>query len=152
VNGHDSSTSSLCLASWTRHAGGVALWLTAVGLILAPLVWALQGSLGLVALVAAASFCGASAIGAQLIATLLAGSALAGSASPIHAVMIAMLLRMVPPLALCAVVGLRRGPLTDAGIVFYMIGFYLVTLAVDTWLSVRRISPAMSPRRVSHGE
>jgi hypothetical protein len=142
VNGHDSSTSSLCLASWTRHAGGVALWLTVVCLILAPLVWALQGNIGVVALVAAAFFCGASAIGAQLIAVLLVGSA-----NPVHAVMIAMLLRMVPPLALCAVVGLRRGPLTDAGIVFYMIGFYLVTLAVDTWLSVRRISPAMSPRR-----
>lgn len=142
MNGHDSSTSSLCLASWTRHAGGVALWLTAICLVLAPLVWALQGSAGIVALVTAALFCGASASGAQLIAVLLVGSAY-----PIHAVMIAMLLRMVPPLALCAAVGLRRGPLTDAGIVFYMIGFYLITLAVDTWLSVRRISPAMSPRR-----
>ena len=142
MNGHDSSTSSLCLASWTRHAGGVALWLTAFCLILAPFVWALQGNIGLVAMGAAAFFCGASAIGAQLIAVLLVGPA-----HPIHAVMIAMLLRMVPPLALCAAVGLRRGPLTDAGMVFYMIGFYLVTLAVDTWLSVSRISPAVSPRR-----
>ena len=79
---------------------------------------------------------------AQLIAVLPVGPA-----HPIHAVMIAMLLRMVPPLALCAAVGLRRGPLTDAGMVFYMIGFYLVTLAVDTCLSVSRISPAVSPRR-----
>jgi hypothetical protein len=129
------------LASWFRHAGGVALWLTVVCLVLAPLVWALQGSIGLVAIVTAAFICGASSVGAQLIAVLLVGS------SPVHSVMIAMLLRMVPPLALCAAVGLRRGPLTDAGIVFYMIGFYLVTLAVDTWLSVRRISPAVSPRR-----
>ena len=142
MNGHDSSTSSLCLASWTRHAGGVALWLTVFCLILAPLVWALQGNIGLVAMGTAAFFCGASAIGSQFIAVLLTGPAY-----PVHATMLAMMLRMAPPLLLCMLVGLRRGPLTDAGMVFYMIGFYLVTLAVDTWLSVGRISPAVSSRK-----
>ncbi|HVU90002.1 MAG TPA: hypothetical protein VHD36_21905 [Pirellulales bacterium] len=142
MNGHDSSTSNVCLASWARHAGGVALWLTAICLLAAPLIWFLQGSDGLVAAGIAALFCTLSAIGAQLIASLLAGPAY-----PVHATMLATMLRMAPPLFLCMLVGLRRGPLTEAGIVFYMIGFYLVTLAVDTWLSVSRISPAVSSRK-----
>ncbi len=62
-----------------------------------------------------------------------------------------MMLRMAPPLVFCLAIGLRRGPLTDAGAVFYVIGFYMVTLAVDTWLSVGRISLAWSSRRDSRG-
>ncbi len=142
MNGHDSSTSDVCLASWTRHAGGVALWLTVVSILLAPFIWFLQGNSGLVAAGIAAIFCGASAIGAQWMAALLMGPA-----NPVHATMLAMMLRLAPPLMLCMAIGMRRGPLTEAGIVFYMIGFYLLTLAVDTWLSVRRISPAVSSKR-----
>jgi hypothetical protein len=142
VNGHDTSTSSDCLVSWVRHARAVALWMTASYLVVAPLVFALQGQDGLVAAGIAALVCAAATISAQFTAIWLAGAG-----QPFHATLIAMLLRMAPPLVFCMAIGFRRGPLTDAGAVFYVIGFYMVTLAVDTWLSVGRISLASLSRK-----
>jgi hypothetical protein len=47
-----------------------------------------------------------------------------------------MLLRMVVPLSFCLVIATGRGPLAEAGCVYYILIFYLVTLAVDTVLSL----------------
>ncbi len=49
VNGHETSTSDDCLASWARHACRVALVLVACCGIAAPLIYSLQGNSGLVA-------------------------------------------------------------------------------------------------------
>ena len=55
VNGHETSTSDDCLASWARHACRVALVLTACYLVAAPLIYSLQGGSGLIAAAIAAA-------------------------------------------------------------------------------------------------
>ena len=52
-----------------------------------------------------------------------------------------MILRMAIPLAACVVVQLSGGPLAAAGFVFYVMGFYLVALPIDTLMSVAGLTP-----------
>jgi hypothetical protein len=142
VNGPETSTSQDCLVSWARQAGGVALVVAASFLLVtAPVAW-LQGRAGLAAAGIAALVCAMSAISAQFTAIRLAGLG-----RPVQAALLAMLLRMAPPLVYCLAVGWRHGPEGGAGVVFYVIGFYMVVLAADTCLSVRRVPRITSSRR-----
>jgi hypothetical protein len=62
-------------------------------------------------------------------------------------VMAAFLFRMGLPLILGMVVYLQKGRLAEAGFVFYLLAFYLLTLGVGTILGLpgKALSPA--PRR-----
>ena len=55
--------------------------------------------------------------------------------------------RMAVPLGCALVIFWSRGPLFDAGLLVYLIGFYLVALAADTWLAVVRTGAAGEPSR-----
>ena len=52
-----------------------------------------------------------------------------------------MAVRMLLPLAACVLVQLNPGTLSDAGFVYFVLGFYLITLPLDTMLTVIQIQP-----------
>lgn len=54
----------------------------------------------------------------------------------VYQVLLGMLPRMGIPLGACMIVMLQGGPLAQAGFVFYIMAFYFVTLALETFLVV----------------
>lgn len=56
----------------------------------------------------------------------------------------AMLVRMSVPLLALFLLPQAGGPLADSGVAGMLIGFYLVTLAVETWLSLRFVAAGKS--------
>ena len=81
----------------------------------------------------AALVCWAGAIGGMLTSQWFRGPQhlLAG-------VLSGMAFRMALPLAVCMVAFVRGGTLVESGFVFYVLAFYLMTLAVDTWMATGR--------------
>jgi hypothetical protein len=86
---------------------------------------------------------------------LLAGWASDGAAafvhravSPLAALLAGMSLRLVPPLVVCMLLALRGGGRDHLAFVVYLLAFYFVTLALDTWWAVKRVGArARSPSR-----
>jgi hypothetical protein len=97
-----------------------------------PAGYFLSGRTGLVAACAAAVFCCLGAFGALLVARWFRGPN-----GLLPRVLGGMFMRMTIPLAAVLGVQLSRSPLADAGFVYYVLVFYLVTLAVETGLWVR---------------
>jgi len=89
----------------------------------------LYGGAGVWAALAAAGLCVAGSVLGLVVVTLLRGQqAFAG-------VLAAMLPRMFVPLAGAVALRLNGGPLYEAGALYFVIGFYLLTLAAETlWL------------------
>lgn len=120
-------------APGTRGVARGTLVLVAVTLI-ACLPAALLGNLlygraGVWAALTAAGLCVAGSVLGLVVVTLLRGQqAFAG-------VLAAMLPRMFVPLAGAVALRLNGGPLYEAGALYFVIGFYLLTLAAETlWL------------------
>jgi len=67
------------------------------------------------------------------------GALVSGPGEAMVRMLIAMSIRMALPLTACVVVELTRGTLSAAGFVYFVLGFYLVALTVDTLLAVRGI-------------
>ena len=120
-------------APGTRGVARGTLVLVAVTLV-ACLPAALLGNLlygraGVWAALTAAGLCVAGSVLGLVVVTLLRGQqAFAG-------VLAAMLPRMFVPLAGAVALRLNGGPLYEAGALYFVIGFYLLTLAAETlWL------------------
>ncbi len=97
----------------------------------AVLGWFLSGSEGLRCVLVASAVCVATGVIVVLIQERLK--------SPqwvLANVLVGFLFRMGVPLAFCLVVYWRGGPLVEAGFVFYLLFFYMVSLAVETVLSL----------------
>jgi hypothetical protein len=95
--------------------------------VAAPVGYAISGRIGLVCVALAAGVC--------ILAALLVLIIQARLPDPKWAlahVLAGFMLRMGIPLALCMMVYLRGGPLAEAGFVFYLLAFYLATLAAGT--------------------
>jgi hypothetical protein len=134
VNQPSTSTAQTREFSSLGHAAQVAVPLAvAWALIAVPVYW-LSGPMGLAAAGIAALLCAFASIGAGAVAALLATSG-----QVVAATMLAMLLRMALPLVFVIIVCRQPGPLVDAGLVYYLIGFYLIALAADTRHAVGRI-------------
>lgn len=58
----------------------------------------------------------------------------------------AMMARMGVPLLVCVIVYVRRGRLAEAGFVYYLLAFYLVTLIVETVLQVGQRPAAVTDK------
>lgn len=101
-------------------------------MITAPIAWMLQGRMGLAAAGLAAAICLIAGITGMLV-----GEALRSSNLIITQSLVPMLIRMGIALGVCMVISLRRGPLFQAGFVYYLLLFYLISLGPDTALLVR---------------
>jgi len=108
------------------------------GLALAPFAVTRNGSAGIGGLALAGVICLAAGLLAEGMAHLLGRSG-----SPLATMLLGMAIRMLPPLAVCMLLAAQgaRGREHLAFIV-YLLAFYLVTLALETWLNVSRLSAA----------
>lgn len=95
-----------------------------------------RGPLGVVAASLAAGVCFLSAVTA-----LLMSRCLQGPAGGIAAMLLPTVARTAPPLMLAVVVRLLGRPLVETGFVYYLVGFYLLALAVELPMSLPRIRP-----------
>lgn len=96
----------------------------------------------------AAGWDGVAAAGCAALLCLAAGVAVIVltlfASSPEHVaylVVLGMLLRMGIPLVSCLAIYYRGGWLVDGGMVYYLLVFYPLTVAAETWLDVTRLSP-----------
>lgn len=133
------------MASWwnnLRRQGAiarVAMVVAATVVVLAlvsPVAGYLRGATSVAAASVAAVLCLLGAIGA-----MLAGELLRQPDRMLAAVGLGMALRMAVPLGLGLTIHLHGGPLAKAGLLYYLLIFYPVTLAVETWLTLPRIEP-----------
>lgn len=91
-------------------------------------------TMGLWAAVIAAAVCLLSLLGASL-----ATRAFAVRNRALTGLLVSMFLRMGIPLAFCLVMQIQKGPLLEAGIVYCVLVFYLVVLAVETCFAMRYV-------------
>lgn len=100
-------------------------------LAVGPLAYRSAGLAGVAAAAIAAGACLAGAMSAAVISGWFR--------NPEHAlyeVLFGLMFRMAVPLALCMVVMLRGGRLVEAGFPYYVLIFYLATLAISTAMSL----------------
>jgi hypothetical protein len=134
----------------TSHLNS-ALLVTAVVLVvalaIAPFASGQSGSAGLGGLSIAAAICLATAWITELVA-----AAIGRHASPLAIMALGMMFRMMPPLALCVVLAARGvSGREHLAFIFYLLGFYLVTLAMETWTSVARVAAATEQTKSLQG-
>jgi hypothetical protein len=114
--------------------------LLVVALLIAPFASGRSGSGGLGGLTIAVAICLSTAWVSELVAALLVRHA-----SPLAMMALGMVIRMVPPLAVCVWLAARGISGRDhLAFIFYLLAFYLVTLFLETWSSVARISASNS--------
>ncbi len=65
----------------------------------------------------------------------------AGSNQVLFGVLFSMGLRILPPLVICLALSLRSTGAESFSFICYLLLFYLVTLALETYLSVRLVQP-----------
>jgi hypothetical protein len=131
---------------WARQLGLLIVGVGVAFALIGPFAGLLNGWRGVMAAVTAAAACW---LGAAL--ALAVGRAHHGPLQALYAMVSGMLLRMAVPLAACAVLQSQGGPLAEAGIVYYAVVFYLVTLTIDTALTLPSSSAVASTRNAHHG-
>ena len=105
-------------------------------LALAPVAWAIGNVTGLLASAVAAALCLAGATLALLVNYILRGPNLA-----LQNLLLGMLLRMGVPLMLGLMLHTRVDLLAAGGMLYYLVGFYFVTLTVETVLTLPGLLP-----------
>lgn len=103
-----------------------------------PVGWHVSGAMGLWASGVAAGVC---LLGATL--ALVVSYRLRDPQRALTGMLLGMLLRMGIPLGFAAGMFLFGGVLAEAGVFYYLVAFYLVTLAAETLLS---LPPTDTPR------
>jgi hypothetical protein len=133
--------SSSSTSGFLRPAALLGGWTIAIALLLSPIAWTRTGSGGLLGLALAAAVC----LGAGWLAEALA-FVLHRSVSPLSLMLLGMATRLLPPLAICVALA-AQGAAGREHLAFlsYLLTFYFVMLALETWLSVRRVACASSP-------
>lgn len=119
------------LASFLIALGGAVCLLF---LALLPFAASRTGSGGVAGLLTAAMICLVTGILSESLGRLFVGIQ-----APLLSVLAGMIVRMLPPLAVCCLLAYRReSGMQHLPFVCYLLAFYLVTLAVETWFAVRR--------------
>jgi hypothetical protein len=103
----------------------------AAAVLVIPIAMLTSGRAGLVAVAFAMSVCLSSGVLAFWLVRHLRGPK-----AVIHQVLLGMMSRMGIPLAACLFVHFHGGKLAEAGLVYYILVFYFVTLAAETALLV----------------
>lgn len=117
----------------------LALLAIAVGawLLVLPAAYGLSGAAGVLAASVAALVCLASGV-----AAMLAASCARGPYAAMNGALIAMLVRMAGPLMMGVALHLGWPALAAAGLIFYVLFFYMIDLAVETVLQIATLGPA----------
>lgn len=131
------------LAGFARRATILVAALILAASVAASFAWRVNGMAGLLAVLVAGSACLVCGVLA-----LIAHEFLQKPQLVMYQVLATMALRMGIPLGLCLIFHVQRGSLAEAGIVYYLLAFYLVTLVVETLLAVvtRASQPGMPSR------
>ena len=107
-----------------------------VALVLLPFAMGRSGSNGPLGLAAAAAICLAAGWVAEAMAY-----ALSRSVAPLGVMLLGMAVRMIPPLGICLFLAAQGASGRQyLAFICYLLTFYLVTLALETWLTVKRVS------------
>lgn len=124
-----------------RSAAILAVCIFAVALLLLPFALGKTGANGPLGLAAAAAICLATGWLAEALSY-----ALRRTITPLGVMLLGMGVRMLPPLGICLALAAQRADGRQyLGFIAYLLTFYLVTLAYETWLTVKRV-----PRNSSH--
>jgi len=111
-----------------------------VALLIAPFAVGKSGSAGLAGLAIAAAICLVAGWIAESLALMLHDRVM-----PLAAMLLGMAVRMLPPLGVCLVLAARGSSGRDhLAFIVYLLAFYLVTLALETWLTVGRVAATAS--------
>jgi hypothetical protein len=116
-----------------------AIVLAMLGMV-GPVAFQLGGFPGILAAALAATLC---FLGAAV--SLMTSHLLRGPQQAIAALLVGMALRMGIPLLLGLAVHLHGGPLAQVGLLYYVLVFYPVTLAIETLLSLPEIRRPTNP-------
>ena len=118
---------------WLASARGRVLALFAalflVALLIVPLAYLLEGATGLVGALLSFAIC---VVCGGL--SLVVGEVFRRPEQVLYQVAFSMVLRSGIPLGICMLMYFRGGPLAEAGFVFCLLAFYVVTLAVETMI------------------
>jgi len=126
--------------SFVRSALTLAVCIFATAVVLLPVAMQQSGSGGPIGLAGAAAICLASGCAAEAIS-----GPLARAGSPLVALLLAMMVRTMPPLVLCLILAARGNDgRQHLALIGYLLAFYVVTLAMETWLAVKRVSGPLS--------
>jgi len=128
------------LAEWrgaSLAARSALLTLVVLGLyvLVAGIAWSLSGATGVAAAALAAACCW---LGAA--AALIVGGIAQQQGHILLALLLGIFLRVGIPLAVAAVFHFRGGSLAEAGLLYYFLVFYPLTLTVETTLSLPPVS------------
>jgi len=131
-------------SSLSRLSG--SLWICLpVAVVLGALAfpaWWVGGGDALAAAALAASVCVVGALGGQLTALLLRPLG-----NPGAGVMAGMLARMLFPLLMCLVLYRQQDRIAQAGMVFFVLVFYMITLAATVWQGIGEVERYFSDAR-----
>ncbi len=128
-------------SSFLRSSLLLAGCMGAVTLLFAPFATPMTGSAGLGGLAGAAAICLAAGWTAELVIYSL-GSFIA----PLSAMLLGMAIRMMPPLGVCVVLAAwGASGRQHMAFISYLLTCYLVTLALETRLTVLRVAHANAP-------
>jgi len=108
-------------------------------LLVAPLAAGVSGALGLKTALLAAVAC---YVGAQF--SLLISALIRGGATIMNRLVLGMIARAMFPMVLGAGLHLRDPELAHAGLILYVLVFYLVTLAADTVLLLAQVPQSLT--------
>lgn len=78
------------------------------------------------------------------ITAIAATSCLARQQQPLAGLLLAMALRMLPPLVVCLLLSFQGDGDKYLGFIAYLLLFYGITLAIETYLSIQRVRPKQS--------
>ena len=116
------------------HSGLVSGVVLVAWAVLAPVAYEISGTRGPIAAAAGAAVC---LFGAEL--ALAVGSLFRASAVAMAALAFGAFARMLLPLLLGVILHLQVPSLAEAGMIYYLLIFYLATLATETTLTLARI-------------
>lgn len=106
----------------------------AVWLLVAPAGYAISGTSGVIAAAVGAALCLVGAVPAVTVSAFFHGPNAA-----MYALAVGMLARTLVPMALGVVVHLSVPSLAAAGMIFYLLIFYVVALVVETALTLAKV-------------
>ena len=122
--------------SLVRSAFVLSSCIAVIALILTPYAIGQTGSAGLIGVLAAALICLFSGLASEGFAYISGRGA-----TPLLGMLLGMAARMAPPLVICLVLaGQGADGRRHLAFVCYLLVFYFATLAVETWLAVKRVN------------